>query len=125
MTLFRPRVHLGYTAAGRAVICLTFVRRKSIVQKHTFGTVAEKPYRIIHLHFKVIRLWCLFSRFLHRLVITSTFLLPKFYITLFHQADGVVQKPVLKAHANGRNIVGPNMLRPFAWNRNNVGTCCV
>ena len=24
-----------------------------------------------------------------------------------------------------RNIVGPNMLRPFAWNHNNVGTCCV
>ena len=23
-----------------------------------------------------------------------------------------------------RNI-GPNMLRPFAWNHNNVGTCCV
>ena len=23
------------------------------------------------------------------------------------------------------NIVGPNMLRPFAWNHNNVGTCCV
>ena len=22
-----------------------------------------------------------------------------------------------------RNIVGPNMLRPFAWNHNNVGTC--
>ena len=29
----------------------------------------------------------------------------------------------LKAHANGRNIVGPNILRPFAWNHNNVGTC--
>ena len=36
-----------------------------------------------------------------------------------------------KAHANGRNIVGqqdatllgPNMLRPFALNYNNVGTC--
>ena len=25
--------------------------------------------------------------------------------------------------ANGRNIVGLNMLRPFAWNHNNVGTC--
>ena len=24
-----------------------------------------------------------------------------------------------------RNIVGPNMLRPFEWNHNNVGTCCV
>ena len=24
-----------------------------------------------------------------------------------------------------RNIVGPNMLRLFAWNHNNVGTCCV
>ena len=24
-----------------------------------------------------------------------------------------------------RNIVGPNMLSPFAWNHNNVGTCCV
>ena len=22
-----------------------------------------------------------------------------------------------------RKIVGPNMLRPFAWNHNNVGTC--
>ena len=34
-----------------------------------------------------------------------------------------------KAHANGRNIVGPNMLPPFAWNHDNVsrlvGTCCV
>ena len=24
-----------------------------------------------------------------------------------------------------RNIVGPDMLRPFTWNHNNVGTCCV
>ena len=32
---------------------------------------------------------------------------------------------VTKTHANGRNIVGPNMFRPFAWNHNNVGTCCV
>ena len=23
-----------------------------------------------------------------------------------------------------RNIVGSNMLRPFVWNHNNVGTCC-
>ena len=30
---------------------------------------------------------------------------------------------LFKAHANGRNIVGPNMLRPFAWSHNNVGTC--
>ena len=37
----------------------------------------------------------------------------------------------LEAHAKGRNIVGqqhsivgPNILRPFAWNHN-VGTCCV
>ena len=22
-----------------------------------------------------------------------------------------------------RNIVGPSVLRPFAWNHNNVGTC--
>ena len=29
----------------------------------------------------------------------------------------------LKAHANGRNTVGLNMLRLFAWNHNNVGTC--
>ena len=29
----------------------------------------------------------------------------------------------LKAHdANGRNI-WPNVLRPFVWNHNNVGTC--
>ena len=28
-----------------------------------------------------------------------------------------------KVHANGRNIVGPNMLRPFSGNHNNVGTC--
>ena len=28
-----------------------------------------------------------------------------------------------RAHANGCNIVGPNMLRPFARNHNNVGTC--
>ena len=31
----------------------------------------------------------------------------------------------LEAHANERNIVGPNLSRPFAWNHNNVGTCCV
>ena len=42
----------------------------------------------------------------------------------------------VRAHANGRNIVGQNtqhcwaqqccdLLRPFAWNHNNVGTCCV
>ena len=24
-----------------------------------------------------------------------------------------------------RNIVVPNILRPSAWNHNNVGTCCV
>ena len=39
----------------------------------------------------------------------------------------------IRAHANGRNIVAcwptthitvdPNMLRPFAWNHNNIGTC--
>ena len=32
---------------------------------------------------------------------------------------------IVKAHANGRNIVGPNMLRSLAWSHNNVGTCCV
>ena len=32
---------------------------------------------------------------------------------------------VVKAHANGRNIVGPYVLRQFAGNHNNVGTCCV
>ena len=51
--------------------------------------------------------------------------------------DGHVSRPSLstiKAHgSNGRNIVGQqhatlhvgpiNMLRPFAWNHNNVGTC--
>ena len=29
----------------------------------------------------------------------------------------------VKAHANGRNIVGAKILRPIAWNHNNVGTC--
>ena len=29
----------------------------------------------------------------------------------------------IKAHANGRNIAGPNMLHPFALNHSNVGTC--
>ena len=36
-----------------------------------------------------------------------------------------VRRHFLKAHAIERSIVGPNMLRPFAWNHNNVGTCCV
>ena len=34
--------------------------------------------------------------------------------------EKIMLDKLFKAHSNGRN-----MLRPFAWSHNNVGTCCV
>ena len=33
------------------------------------------------------------------------------------------RKSPMQTDAKLLNVVGPNMLRPFAWNHNNVGTC--
>ena len=46
-----------------------------------------------------------------------------FPIYLMTRPQQLLTTQCLKAHANRRNIVGPNMLRPFALSHNNVGTC--
>ena len=62
-----------------------------------------------------------FFTYLHEIFFSHLTLHDFLYPPPHHFSNG----SPLKAHANGHNIVGADMLRdPFAWNHNNVGTCC-
>ena len=50
-------------------------------------------------------------------------------VTLLRPFAGALKaiqtEAILLANNLTCNMVGPNMLHPFAWNHNNVSTCCV